>query len=174
MFLLPNILSISRIILIPFYIYFFIVGEFLIAGILFSISAITDFFDGYFARKYDSITKLGRILDPLADKLTIISILIALIFCEIIPTFIAVILLIREFFILFSSVASYLMGFDLIHPTFIGKTSMFLLYLAIALQLISYKDFSMFLFYIVLPLNIGSGIHYIYTTMKYLSEKKTI
>ncbi|MFW6015560.1 MAG: CDP-alcohol phosphatidyltransferase family protein [bacterium] len=174
MFLLPNILSISRIVLIPFYIYFFIAGEFLIAGILFSISAITDFFDGYFARKYNSITKLGRVLDPLADKLTIISILIALIISEIIPGIIPIALLIREFFILFSSVASLLMGFDVIHPTIIGKTSMFLLYLAIALQLISYEDFSMFIFYIVLPLNIGSGIHYIYTTIRYLSEKKPI
>ena len=93
---IPNILSITRIILIPVYLYYFINANYLTAGILFSISAITDFFDGYIARKYDAVTDLGRILDPFADKLTIISILIALLISEIIPRFIPIILLARE------------------------------------------------------------------------------
>ncbi|MFW6287158.1 MAG: CDP-alcohol phosphatidyltransferase family protein [bacterium] len=171
MHLLPNILSISRIILIPFYIYFFIQTNYLIAGILFSISAITDFFDGYFARKYDLTTKLGRILDPFADKLTIISILMALTIKNIIPGYIAIIILIREVFIFLSSTISYLMGFDFINPTLIGKASIFLLYIAIALQLMDIKTIATYIFYLVIPLNIISGFNYVYTTAKCLSNK---
>ncbi|MEJ6950585.1 CDP-diacylglycerol--glycerol-3-phosphate 3-phosphatidyltransferase [Natronospora cellulosivora (SeqCode)] len=174
MVFLPNLLSISRIILIPIYINLFLKGEFLIAGILFSLSAVSDFFDGYIARKYNSVTDLGRILDPLADKLTIISILFALIYSSLFPNYIAIILLVREFFILISSIASFLMGFDVINASMIGKTSMFILYIAIAMHILSYKSFSMYLFYIVIPLNIGSGIHYVHTTIRDLSDKKRI
>ncbi|HHU93012.1 MAG TPA: CDP-alcohol phosphatidyltransferase family protein [Halanaerobiaceae bacterium] len=169
---IPNLLSITRIILIPIYLYFFMNANYLTAGILFSISAITDFFDGYIARKYDSVTKLGRILDPFADKLTIISILIALIISKIIPVFIPIILLARELLIFLGSIVAYLLGFDFIHPSKLGKFSIFLLYLAIALQLIGIKILARGLFYIVIPLNIFSGLNYVYTTIKYLSNKK--
>lgn len=172
MHLMPNILSFTRIILIPFYINFFINGDYLTAGILFSISAITDFFDGYIARKFNAITKLGRILDPFADKLTIISILIVLIIYEIIPRYIPIILLVREAFIFFSSIISYLLGFDFINPSNIGKLSIFLLYLAIALQLVEFKTLAKYLFYVVVPLNIISGLNYVYTTIEYLSNNR--
>ena len=125
---IPNILSITRIILIPIYLYFFINANYLTAGILFCISAITDFFDGYIARKYDAVTDLGRILDPFADKLTVISILIALLISEIIPRIIPIILLARELFIFIGSIVAYLLGFDFIHPSKLGKFSIFLLY----------------------------------------------
>jgi len=147
--------------------------KYLTAGILFSISAITDFFDGYFARKYNSVTKLGRILDPFADKLTIISILVVLIFSNIIPRFIPIILLVRELFIFVGSIISYILGFDFIHPSKMGKISIFLLYLAIALQLMSLKTIAKYLFYIVVPLNIFSGLNYVHTTIRYLSKKSS-
>ena len=168
---IPNILSITRIILIPIYLYFFINANYLTAGILFCISAITDFFDGYIARKYDAVTDLGRILDPFADKLTVISILIALLISEIIPRIIPIILLAREFFIFIGSIVAYLLGFDFIHPSKLGKFSIFLLYLAIVLQLVGIQTFAKYLFYTVVPLNVFSGLNYVYTTIKYLSNK---
>jgi len=174
MHLLPNILSIIRIILIPFFIYFFIATEYLLAGVLFSISGITDFFDGYFARKYNLTSKLGRMLDPFADKLTIISILIALTIKSIIPGYIAIIILTREVFIFLSSITSYLMGFDFINPSYIGKASIFLLYIAIALQLMDFNAIATYLFYFAIPLNIISGFNYIRTTAKCLSNKSNI
>ncbi len=174
MHLLPNILSIIRIILIPFFIYYFIATDYLIAGVLFSISGITDFFDGYFARKYDLTSKLGRMLDPFADKLTIISILIALTIKSIIPGYIALIILTREVFIFLSSIISYLMGFDFINPSYIGKASIFLLYIAIALQLMDFNSIATYLFYLAIPLNVISGYNYIHTTAKCLSNKSNI
>lgn len=77
---LPNKLSTLRILLVPVIIALLFIGNFvgdLLALIVFVAAAITDKYDGHYARKYDMITALGKILDPLADKLLIYGVLIA-------------------------------------------------------------------------------------------------
>jgi len=170
LFAIPNLFTILRILFIPFFIKYFLSGNYLIAGIIFILSALTDFLDGYLARKYKLNTQLGRILDPLADKLTIISILIVLVIADIIPRFIAIILLTREIFIFISSTVTFIMGIDVINPSSIGKLSIFLLYLAIALRLLKVNYIDMALFYIVIPLNILSALDYVFTAIKKLSN----
>lgn len=157
----PNILTIIRLLLIPVYLYFFLIGEYIVSGIFFSISGLTDFLDGYLARKYDMVTDLGRILDPLADKLSIISILAVLIYMDLIPKVISITLLTREVFVLFGSGIMYLLGKDFIEPTWLGKSSIFLLYVAIAASLLNIKFIDMILFYVVIPINIISALDYI-------------
>jgi|SRR6056297_122005 len=162
----PNMLTIVRLLLIPVYLYFFLQGEYIISGVVFSISGLTDFFDGYLARKYNMVTDLGRLLDPLADKLTLISILALLIYMNVIPKIISITLLSREVFILFGSGIMYIMGKDLIKPTILGKTSVFLLYVAIAASLLDLKFIDMLLYYVVIPLNILSALDYIRNAYK--------
>jgi len=75
---LPNKITISRIILIPFIIFFYLSSGFifagkLIAGGLFAIGVLTDFLDGYLARKNKQITLLGTFLDSIADKMFVIA-----------------------------------------------------------------------------------------------------
>lgn len=80
---LPNKLTLTRLILIPFFIATFYLGFFsghyFVALGIFVIASITDFFDGYIARKYNMITDLGKFLDPIADKVLVLSGLIVLI-----------------------------------------------------------------------------------------------
>lgn len=76
---MPNILSLFRILMIPFIYISFARNEFILAGIFIILSGLTDLIDGYAARKFGDITKLGKILDPIADKLTQIVILICLV-----------------------------------------------------------------------------------------------
>lgn len=76
---LPNILSLVRILMIPFIILSFIWEEYLISVLLIILSGLTDLLDGYIARKYNEITKIGKILDPIADKLTQFVLLVGLI-----------------------------------------------------------------------------------------------
>jgi len=71
-FLVPNLLTLSRILLIFPAIYFLEKSEFLIAAILVAILLLTDFFDGFFARKLNQTSYLGAILDPVADKMVVI------------------------------------------------------------------------------------------------------
>lgn len=68
----PNILSVIRIILSPVFLYLFLTGDVLlqrISVVIFFIAVLTDWYDGWYARKYKSITKTGIFLDPLADKI---------------------------------------------------------------------------------------------------------
>ncbi|WP_164995887.1 CDP-alcohol phosphatidyltransferase family protein [Miniphocaeibacter massiliensis] len=67
---IPNIISIFRIILIPFFVFQMINGNTLNAGLILIFSGFTDFIDGYLARKFNWITDFGKVLDPAADKLT--------------------------------------------------------------------------------------------------------
>ena len=66
----PNILSFIRIILVPVYLITFLKGEYNQAMIIVVFSGLTDFLDGWIARKFNQISELGKMLDPLADKLT--------------------------------------------------------------------------------------------------------
>ncbi len=76
---LPNILTFSRLLSVPVMVLFMYFPEGIciyFAMVFFIISAVTDFIDGYLARKYDAVTNLGKILDPIADKLLVVSTLI--------------------------------------------------------------------------------------------------
>ncbi len=97
---LPNSLTLIRIGLVPvFLLVVFIDTKFtnIVATIIFAFASITDFVDGYIARKYKLITKMGKILDPIADKILVASALIALVELERIPGWIVIIILAREF-----------------------------------------------------------------------------
>lgn len=73
-FTIPNLLSLVRIALVPVFAVLFINGNYLWAIIVLAVSGLTDFFDGKIARKYNQISALGKLLDPIADKLSQITI----------------------------------------------------------------------------------------------------
>ena len=77
---IPNLLSLIRIILVPVFLVLFLKEKFVAAVIVLVVSGITDFADGKIARKFNQISNLGKLLDPLADKLTQISLAIAFFF----------------------------------------------------------------------------------------------
>ncbi len=98
-FNIPNILSILRLLLVPVFIILFfsdVPNALLWAGFVFFFAGITDIADGYIARKYNMITKLGRILDPLADKLMQISAFVCLAIGGIIPPWVILVLAAKE------------------------------------------------------------------------------
>src|ERR1700690_1755215 len=95
---LPTILTLSRIVLIPF----FVISVYrypILGAIVFGIASITDFLDGYLARRSGQITKFGIIMDPIADKFLVISALVVLVDMERLSAWIAIILIVREFLI---------------------------------------------------------------------------
>ncbi len=107
---IPNILSLMRIILIvP--IFFLIINStpknYALLLVLFSASVLFDFFDGYFARKFKQITELGKFLDPVADKLLILFMIVALVIKSNFPLWIAIPIILRDFLILLASFIIY-------------------------------------------------------------------
>lgn len=74
----PNCISIARILMIPFFCLSLLGGNYVAALIILAVSGISDCFDGYIARKYNAITVLGKWLDPIGDKLTLVAVLVCL------------------------------------------------------------------------------------------------
>ena len=101
---LPNSLTVSRLVLTAVFVIGFTLGDPVGYGIAlgaFTVAAITDFLDGYFARKLNLVTSLGKLLDPIADKILTASAFIFLCaheqrFC---PSWVVVVILAREFLV---------------------------------------------------------------------------
>ena len=101
---LPNKLTVCRVILIPFFVFFLLfdpasVSFKWIAIGIFVIASLTDMLDGKIARKYNLITDFGKFMDPLADKLLVCSAMIGLIELGRIPSWIVIVIIAREFVI---------------------------------------------------------------------------
>jgi CDP-diacylglycerol--glycerol-3-phosphate 3-phosphatidyltransferase len=95
---LPTLLTLSRIVLIPVFIFTVYLHP-VFGAIIFAIASLTDFLDGYFARRSGDITKFGIILDPIADKFLVISALIVLVDMERLAAWIAITIVVREFLV---------------------------------------------------------------------------
>jgi CDP-diacylglycerol--glycerol-3-phosphate 3-phosphatidyltransferase len=96
---LPNVLTFVRILLIPVFVMLLIdptPDRALSAAIVFVVAAVTDLLDGYVARKTGQITKLGRLLDPIADKLLVLSALILLVQVDRVSALVAILIIARE------------------------------------------------------------------------------
>lgn len=167
---IPNILTISRFIFIPLIIIALTLNKYLLAFIFLTISSLTDVLDGFLARKYNLITDFGKLIDPLADKATQLSILITLSVKHtsngepIIPLWILFIIVLKE--LLMVAGASFLYGKDLVVSSkWYGKLTTVLFYLAIVSSLviayfnINYR-FDTCLYYLGLIMTIFSLIMY--------------
>ncbi len=135
-FNIPNILTILRLLSIPFVIYFIIEDNMTVALVVFLAAVLTDLADGYIARKFNLITKLGMWLDPFADKLMAVSVLVAFTINSVVPLYITLIIFVKEFLMLLGGLLIIRKGIDIPSDTF-GKASAFLLNFTIALGFLS-------------------------------------
>ena len=101
---LPNKLTVLRVIMVPFFVFFMLTdvggpANKLIALILFCVASLTDMLDGKIARKYNLVTNFGKFMDPLADKLLVCSAMICMIEMGKLPAWIVIVIIAREFII---------------------------------------------------------------------------
>ena len=161
---IPNVLTILRFFIIPFIVYYLVKDEYIYAFIMLAISGLTDVLDGAIARKFNFITNFGKLIDPLADKLTQISVLCTLLFKGIIPLWIIVIVLLKEASMVCG--ASFLYGREMVVSSkWYGKAATVLFYLAIAISLIIRHfslnlSFDIIFYYLALAMTIFSLIMY--------------
>jgi CDP-diacylglycerol--glycerol-3-phosphate 3-phosphatidyltransferase len=96
---LPNFLTLVRICLIPVFVVVFLAptpDRSLVAAVIFTVAAVTDLLDGYIARRTGQVTKLGKLLDPIADKLLVLSALILLVNIDRVTALVALLIIARE------------------------------------------------------------------------------
>jgi len=93
-------------------------GNPFLGAVIFGLAATTDYLDGYFARKKKQVTKLGILLDPIADKLLVIAALILLVDIELVPAWIAIVIIAREFIV--TGLRIVALTLDLVIPAEMG------------------------------------------------------
>ena len=126
----PNILSAFRLLLVPVFVVVFfshVDGAYILAACVYVLALITDMLDGYIARHYDAISRLGRILDPLADKLMGVTVLICLTIARILPIWSVLVFVGKELLMMLGSIIMLRQEADVMSANYIGKTATFLL-----------------------------------------------
>ena len=152
---IPNMLTIIRFILIPFIFISVVSKHFLIALIIFTISAITDVLDGFIARKFNYITDIGKLIDPLADKLTQMALLLSLAILKILPWWIFAIVFIKECVMIISASFLYKRDDVVVYSKWYGKLTTVLFYFAIVVSLIINQ------FHISMPFRVDLYLYYL-------------
>ncbi len=161
---LPTLLTLSRIIIIPLFV-FAVKYQPLIGVMVFLVASLTDFLDGYLARRTGKITEFGMILDPIADKFLIISALIVLVDMGRLNVWIAIIMIVRDFLITGLRVVA--LSKDIIIPAELGgKIKTTLQTMGIILLIlwdstgIDFRDAGTAVIWIATILSVISGINY--------------
>ncbi|HLR65246.1 MAG TPA: CDP-diacylglycerol--glycerol-3-phosphate 3-phosphatidyltransferase [Pseudogracilibacillus sp.] len=190
---LPNKITISRIMLIPIFIIILSIPfdwgsidignhalpvSHLVAAIIFIVASITDFLDGYIARKYNLITNMGKFLDPLADKLLVSAALILLVQHDLAPAWIVIIIISREFAVTGMRLVAAGEGIVLAASN-MGKLKTTFQILAIIFLMLHNFPFSytvipvdLITLYIAMLLTAVSGIEYFIKNWHVMSESK--
>ena len=162
---LPTIITLSRIILIPFFVLIAPDRPFL-GALIFGVASVTDFLDGYLARKTGQITKFGIILDPIADKFLVISALILLVDMARLSAWIAIVIIVREFLV--TGLRAVALSRNIVIPaemggklkTFSQITAVLCLVIGMNIFGIDLYDVGIVFIWIALVLSIVSGVQY--------------
>jgi cardiolipin synthase len=174
---LPNLMTLLRILLIPVFVIFIINKLLGWALITFVVAGITDGIDGMVARITHNRTELGAYLDPIADKLLLMAAFITLAIIEILPSWLAVIVITRDVIILTGILVLLLTNYHpRIQPSFISKTTTFFQISTIILAFMAgyasiFKYLSTVAIYGTSIFTVVSGAHYIYIGTRILNGK---
>ncbi len=186
---IPNALTILRFILIPFIVGYLSEENYILAFVFLTLSGLTDVLDGFIARKFNFITNFGKLIDPLADKATQVSVLATLTLQHIIPLWILIIVLLKECIMIAG--ASFLYGKELVVSSkWYGKLSTVLFYIAIVssffikqfnITIFNHPEYSMsplpafdqYIYYLALMMTIFSLVMYFraFYTQGYLKKE---
>lgn len=139
---LPNILTYGRILAVPALVAsFFVTGDWgrWLAMWIFIAAGVSDFLDGYLARRWNQVTALGRVLDPAADRMLTVVVVIGLAIREVIPWWLVAILLARDVMVGVAILVGRMRGLESPQVTFAGKAATFGLYVTLPLAFLAYE-----------------------------------
>jgi len=131
---IPNILTFIRLLCIPIFAYTYVAVSTKIAFAIYVFASITDFFDGFLARRYNVVSTFGTVFDPLADKLLLLTALTCLFYSQLIPGWILIIMFAEELFMIASGIYFYFKPTKIVIPANrIGKLATLSFTISVAL-----------------------------------------
>lgn len=145
---IANKLTLFRILIVPLFVFFMLMENkieynFLWAVFVFAVASLTDMLDGFVARKYKQISDFGKILDPLADKILIVSAFICLLHIKLVNVIVVLIVVIREFLItsfrMFAQQKQIIISADILGKIKTVCQMVFILFTLISKELIAFK-----------------------------------
>ena len=173
---LPNKLTTLRMLLVPVFIVLYLMNYRLAALIVFVAASFTDYLDGYLARKNNLITDYGKIMDPLADKLLVTSALVCMVQTAVVPAWMVIVILAREFAITGLRAVAAGEG-RVIAAAWSGKIKTVTQMIAVVFLLLDNWPFSLIGFpfatimlWIAVIMTIYSGCEYIYKNRELFSD----
>jgi cardiolipin synthase len=175
----PNSLTIFRILLVPVFVGLLLYEHYDIALLTLLIAALTDVLDGMIARMTDQRTRLGEYLDPLADKLLLMSAIITLSVLHFIPIWAVIVVVSRDAILLTGTLVANLTETHIdISPTILGKGTAFAQICYIIATMLSVTGrVSLALvepfLWVMVALTVGSGVHYLFRGIQYLNGSHT-
>jgi len=185
---LPNLLTMFRMVLIPVFVSLLFYQKFIWALGVFMLAGVTDGLDGLFARRFDQKSQLGTILDPIADKLLLVTSFIVLSMPSIspqplprhfpVPFWVTAAVISRDIFIIVGAAAiNIVTGFKRFRPSWPGKINTAIQILAIAAILVAasvpaVRGYLPTVYTTVFALALFSGIHYVYFASRLLNEER--
>jgi cardiolipin synthase (CMP-forming) len=178
---IPNLLSLLRIILVPVFVIFLIQDAYAKALIIFTLAGITDALDGTLARLLNKQTELGAFLDPLADKILLSTSFISLSIFGLIPGWLTVIVISRDFIILLGIMILSMMSVTYeIKPVFVSKITTALqigmVFFALFLKIFKFDminhDLIIILSWVTALFTVISGLVYILKGIQFLNRNE--
>ena len=176
---LPNYITLVRVILIPFFVNLMIYHYYRVALLVFVVACVTDALDGMIARLTNSKTALGAFLDPMADKLLIISAFVTLVLLGRLPVWLVIIVVSRDIILILGGMVIYFTTQDLrIQPSVIGKitTVLQLVVVTLSLVLMNYgagMEIMTILQWTAAVVTIASGVQYVVRGMKMVGSDRS-
>lgn len=136
----PNVITLVRMLLIPVFGWAFLTGRDVPALVLLVIIGSTDWVDGFVARKFNQVSKLGKLLDPVADRMAIITVLLVLVFRNVVPLGLAAVLLLRDLIVSVAFPILEARGFPRIPVNWTGKWATAFIFVGMATAAASVLD----------------------------------
>ena len=124
----PNVLSMLRLVLVPVFLVLIVLGDYVAALIVLIVASLTDLLDGFIARHFNQVTRLGQLLDPAADRLYIFAALIGLAAQGLVPWWIVVLIVSRDVMLLVLAVVLANHGYGPLPVHQLGKAATFALF----------------------------------------------
>ncbi|WP_307807522.1 CDP-alcohol phosphatidyltransferase family protein [Naasia sp. SYSU D00948] len=134
---LPNLLSFVRLSLVPVFLVLLLLGMDVVALIVLVGATLTDFLDGYLARRLGQVSRLGQLLDPAADRLFIFATLLGLAAREVVPWWLVIAIVGRDVFLLVLGVVLANHGYGPLPVHHLGKVATFCLFYALPLLVLA-------------------------------------